>query len=148
MPLIVSPQHCILMMNDMTGEAIYVRSKLLAEETSLASYAKRRRQISYVHVLLDQHATLISNDVPSESFYPGEVALKMIGDQSCEALFSLFPRLRSQSAEEAYGPHAARVIGRHELQSLVQEQKLSPYNIYQRTVAPSLAPNMGMQTFT
>ncbi|MFD1159023.1 Hint domain-containing protein [Roseovarius aestuarii] len=128
-PLIVSPQHCILMKDEQSGEPVYVRAKHLAEETRLASFARGRKQVTYVHVLLDKHATLISNEIPSESFYPGPMALEMLSLYSRMNLYAAFPELISGPCEKAYGARAARVLTRKELRKTVAHEMLTRLEI-------------------
>ncbi len=37
-----------------------------------------KKHVAYYHLLLENHEVLIANGVPSESFYPGKQALKML----------------------------------------------------------------------
>ncbi|MGB7241717.1 MAG: Hint domain-containing protein [Sulfitobacter sp.] len=114
-PLIVSQQHCIMMESLKNGETFFVRAKHLAEETTFASFAKGRKQITYCHLLTEQHEVLISNDMPSESFYPGPLALKLLGKTDRKRLLSLLPGLADTSAENAYGPPARPILSRKQL---------------------------------
>ncbi|MGB7240634.1 MAG: Hint domain-containing protein [Sulfitobacter sp.] len=129
LPLVVSPQHCILMEGEQYGEKFYVRAKHLAEETRLASFARGRKRATYVHVLLDQHATLISNDVPSESFYPGPMALEMLSVFNRVKLHSLIPGLTLKSVEEVYGPRAAPVLKRKEVRDMAAKGELACFQL-------------------
>ncbi|WP_299923787.1 Hint domain-containing protein [uncultured Pelagimonas sp.] len=116
--LIVSPQHCILLNDRQKGRNVYVRAKHLAQETRLASFARGRWQVTYVHVLLEQHASLISNNIPSESFYPSPMALEMLSPFNRMKLYALIPGLLHNPVEDAYGPRAATVLTRKELRSM------------------------------
>lgn len=123
-PLIVSPQHCILMLDKTNGVQCYVRAKHLAEETNLASFDWGRKQIEYVHVLLSRHATMISNNIPSESFYPGKLAQGSLSATNLATLYSTLPALKNSPVEEAYGPTAASVKKRREVKKLAAAGKL------------------------
>ncbi|MFV1564362.1 MULTISPECIES: Hint domain-containing protein [Phaeobacter] len=123
--LVVSPQHCILMANHDASRTFYVRAKHLAEETSLASFARRRNTVSYVHILLDQHATLISNNIPSESFYPGPYAVENLSALNRMRLFALIPDLASQPVATAYGARAAPTLTRSQLRKCVASGTLA-----------------------
>ncbi|MEP3785946.1 Hint domain-containing protein [Ascidiaceihabitans sp.] len=127
-PLVVSPQHCILMTDAQTGENIYVKAKHLAEETCMASFARGLKRVTYVHVLLGQHATLISNDIPSESFYPGPMAIKMLSILKRAKLYSLVPDLTRKPVKEAYGPRAALILTRKEVRTRAASRKLAKYS--------------------
>ncbi|MGJ5620168.1 Hint domain-containing protein [Sulfitobacter sp. MF3-043] len=122
--LLVSPQHCILLRIDDTSTPFYVRAKHLAEESHLASFARGRRCVTYAHVLLDQHATLISNDIPSESFYPGPMALKTMSALNRMTLFALLPDLAAKPVENAYGARALPILKRREVRKLIAESLL------------------------
>ncbi len=126
-PLIVSPQHCILMMDGRTGNEVYARAKFLAEETQLASYARGQKVVTYVHVLLDKHATLISNDIPSESFYPGPMALEMLSIHNRIKMYTLIPELNHDPVELAYSERAAPVLTRKELRVMAVEGVLAGF---------------------
>ncbi|MEK0162464.1 Hint domain-containing protein [Phaeobacter sp. A36a-5a] len=116
--LVVSPQHCVLLTDQLTNASYYVRAKHLAEETTLASFARGRQSVTYIHLMLDKHATLISNDIPSESFYPGPMAMKMMSAVTRLELYALLPELDQMPVEQAFGTRAATVLSRNELQKL------------------------------
>jgi len=113
--LIVSPQHCILLENSAVGREHFVRAKHLAEETNLAAYARGRKRVTYVHLMLDCHASLISNGIASESFYPGPQALKQLSPSNLHTLLELLPALNCVSARDAYGARAHPVMKRKEV---------------------------------
>lgn len=125
LPLVLSPQHCILVSDEQKGRGVYVRAKHLAEETRLAAYARGRKRVTYVHVLLDQHATLISNGIPSESFYPGPMALEMLSGFDRMRLHSLFPDLARKPVEQVYGQYAAPVLKRRDVRKMAAKKALS-----------------------
>ena len=107
------------MMDKANGQSCYVRAKHLAQETQFASFAHERKHIEYVHVLLPQHATLISDDVPSESFYPGPNALENLSETARESLYSVLPRLKYTLVRYAYGDTARPVKKRKEVRELI-----------------------------
>ncbi|SIO45476.1 Hint domain-containing protein [Octadecabacter temperatus] len=108
------------MRNSQTGANIYVWAKHLPLETRLALFARGLRRITYVHVLLDQHATLISNDIPSESFYPGPVALQMLPILNRLKLYAVIPDLLDCPVEQAYGSRAEPVLSRKEMREIAK----------------------------
>ncbi|MFS4582940.1 Hint domain-containing protein [Phaeobacter sp. C3_T13_0] len=128
LPLSVSPQHCILMTDNQKGGHFYVRAKHLAEETRLASYARKRKYVTYFHVLLDQHATLISNGIPCESFYPGPIGLEMLSAFNRVKLHSLIPGLTLKSVEKIYGPRAAPVLKRRKVLEMAKNGTLDCFH--------------------
>jgi hypothetical protein len=128
-PLIVSPQHCIQMQDVQTGQTAYVRAKHLAEETKLASYARGRKQVTYFHLLMDRHQTLVSNEIPSESFYPGPFAMEMLSAMNRLQLYVLIPGLAQTGVESAYGPRAEHVLRRRDLRKWFTDGKLGRPNV-------------------
>ena len=122
--LLVSPQHCILMKDAAQNRPVFVRAKHLALETPMATIVHTLRQLTYVHILLDQHASLISNDIPSESFYPGQIALRTMSMFDRLRLCVLLPRLMQDPVELAYGPRAAPLLRKPELLQLISAKTL------------------------
>lgn len=112
--LLVSAQHCLLVEGP-GRRAAYARACHLAEETPLASWARGRRSVTYVHVLLDRHATLVSNGIASESFYPGPMAVAALSPRDRRRLLDYLPRLSCDPVDRAYGPRAAPVLSRRDL---------------------------------
>ncbi len=69
--LLVSPQHGMLM-----PDQTLVRAKFLAEARgNPVRVAHGRRQVTYIHLLFDQHQIIFAENTPSESLYPGKMAL-------------------------------------------------------------------------
>ena len=87
--LLVSPQHGIL-----RGEAHLIRAKHLTDTPeSKVRIAHGKRDVTYIHLLFDQHQIIFSNGVASESLYPGKQALRTFETAAQDELFSLFPEL-------------------------------------------------------
>ncbi len=86
--LLVSPQHCLAM--EWNGTLRFVRAKHLAEWTKLAHVARGRQEVTYHHILLDQHRLILANGLVSESFFPGPESHAMLAMPSlakmCQAL--------------------------------------------------------------
>ncbi|KIN71487.1 Hint domain-containing protein [Sulfitobacter guttiformis] len=117
--LLVSPQHCLLMM-DAAGQPVLARARHLAEETRLAAFARGRSAVTYWHVLLERHSVLISQGRASESFYPGPNGLVMMEAPERARLLGALPALRTAPVETAYGPLALKVLDRSEVRSSAQ----------------------------
>ncbi|MGJ8625971.1 MAG: Hint domain-containing protein [Sulfitobacter sp.] len=122
--LLVSPQHCILMKDALNDRYVFVRAKHLAQETPMATIVHTLRQITYVHVLLEQHASIISNDIPSESFYPGQMAIETMSTFDRLTLCSMLPQLMREPVEIAYGNRAAPLLKKSELLELIAAKAL------------------------
>lgn len=132
--LLVSPQHCLLMV-DADGRSVLARARHLAEETQLAAFARGRSGVTYWHVLLEQHSVLISQGRPSESFYPGPNALAMMAVSERARLLGVLPALRTAPVETAYGPRALSVLTRSEIRKLGRTNALAFADLQDR--APS-----------
>lgn len=74
-------------------------------------------QVQYFHLLFDRHEVIYSNGIPSESFYPGDVALAALDEAGRRALFARFPDLRAGPA--AYSEMARRVVRGYEARVLL-----------------------------
>lgn len=123
-PLVVSPQHCLLMWDKSTAAPAFARARHLAEETQLASYARGGEDVTYIHVLLPKHATLISNGIPSESFYPGRMALEMMQFHDRLKLLRTLPGLDRNNPALSYGDRAHVVMKRKDVKSLFRNGDL------------------------
>lgn len=126
--VLVSPQHCILMRLQ-NGKELFARARHLAEETRCASFACGRAKVSYVHLCFSKHSIVISQGIPSESFYPGAWARRMISAANHASLLDRVPGLMVSGAAESYGPRAAPVLSRADVRALTKANAL--------TVAPA-----------
>jgi len=88
--LLVSPQHRLLIGRQ--GGAL-VAAKQLAQEMPGIRIAHGIRKVTYIHLMFDAHQIIFSENTPSESFYPGPMALKMLAPGPREEIFALFPEL-------------------------------------------------------
>ncbi|MFV1493740.1 Hint domain-containing protein [Phaeobacter sp. JH18-32] len=127
--LLVSPQHCVLMKQRSSGRPVHVRAKHLAQVTGFASFAREVTQVTYVHVLLKKHENILSNGIPSETFYPGPMAVSTLGPADRLGLFKCLPQLILHPVEQAYGPRVLPVLTRREVQSLARAGDLVPWLI-------------------
>lgn len=107
LPLVVSPQHGLLM-KTAAGEEKLFRSMQLAN----SSYRRVRRMkgcrgIRYVHLLFEKHEIVFANGVPAESFYPGPRAMRGLSTDAKVAVGAMFPallRVRDlEAAKRVYG---------------------------------------------
>ncbi len=87
--LLVSPQHGMLL-----GRDHLVRAKHLVEAPkSRVRVAHGRRSVTYIHLMFDAHQIVFAEGAPSESFYPGTMAQRMIDPAALSELRSLFPQV-------------------------------------------------------
>lgn len=109
-PLIVSPQHGVLF--NLDGEETLVRATHLAKmEGGAARVMKGRREVTYFHILFEDHQIVFANGAPSESFFPGSLAMSALRNEARTEIFELFPELQYKDAELGYG-HKARNVAR------------------------------------
>lgn len=100
--IMLSPQHCV-----MIGQDRLLRAKHLVNLAGgRARIARGVKSVTYHHLLLEKHQTLIVNDIPAESLYLGLQSLRSAGLGGREEIFSLFPELR-ETAITAAKVHAA-----------------------------------------
>lgn len=99
--LLVSPQHGMLIGNDLA------RAKHLVAGNRGIRVANGQHNVSYIHLMFDAHQIVFTENAPSESFYPGPMALSAKGELATEELFELMPDLRGvqnhRNAQRIYG---------------------------------------------
>jgi len=103
--LIVSPQHGVLLRDPKFGGSdILYRARHLAEmQGGGARIMRGRQQVTYFHILFDQHEVVFSNGIPSESLYPGLMALKSLSAPAQAEIGELFPDLPRCNVRSAFG---------------------------------------------
>jgi Ca2+-binding RTX toxin-like protein len=120
--LLVSPLHAVLA-DTAQGERL-VRAKHLAElGDGRFRVAQGKRQVSYHHFLLPRHAIVYANGLPSESLYPGPVALATLGPQARAEIMRAVPALAPVllglvEAATIYGPTARPLARKRDLHLL------------------------------
>ncbi len=119
--LLVSPQHRMLVSGWqaelISGESeVLVPAKHLVNDLSIVR--EQVDEVTYVHVLFDQHEVIWANGSPSESFHPAQVGLGLLEDDTRQELFELFPELAVHPST-AYGPTARHTLKQHEAALLV-----------------------------
>lgn len=98
--LLVSPQHRMLI-TGWRAELFFGEDEVLVAATHLVNgdtiNRVPMRQVSYHHLMFDHHEVIFAQDVPTESFYPGDVILG--GDVELrEEITALFPEMLTRSA--------------------------------------------------
>ena len=118
-PLLVSPQHRILWTGPRAQLLFGDREVLVSAKHLLNHPAVSKRelsQVTYLHLMLDQHEVLYANGAATESFFPGDNALSALSDPCRDEMFHLFPELRSHQA--AFGDTARVCLKSHEARLL------------------------------
>jgi Ca2+-binding RTX toxin-like protein len=97
--LVVSPQHRILVASKVAQrmfgntEVLVPAKQLLAIEG--VEIADDLEDVTYFHILFDQHEIVYANGVPSESLYLGHMALRSLTPAGREEIHALFPEVAS-----------------------------------------------------
>ena len=104
--LLVSPQHRILV-SDWRAELLFGESEVLVAAKHLVNdddirVATDLSGFEYYHILFESHQTVFSEGIPSESFHPGDFAMKTLSEASRTEVLELFPELAADAA--SYGP--------------------------------------------
>ena len=118
--LLVSPNHRVLVANDKTALYFEEREVLAAAKhlTGLDGVDEvDTLGVTYIHMMFDTHEVVLSNGAWTESFQPGDLSLRGIGDEQRQEIFELFPELEHPEGLEAYGA-ARRSLKKHEAQLL------------------------------
>ncbi|NVK15958.1 MAG: Hint domain-containing protein [Rhodobacteraceae bacterium] len=107
--LMLSPQHRILAG---PGGQRLMAAKHLARQMPGARICNGIRQVTYIHLMFEQHQIIFAEDTPAESFYPGPMALRAVSCRNRAELAALFPQLfrPGASAVSAYGSPARPVV--------------------------------------
>ena len=111
--LLVSRQHGVLIDADH-----FVRAIHLVDQVPGVRIAHGKREVTYVHLFFAQHQIIFAEGAPSESFYPGPNALRMLSPDARSELARFLPELQapramqdSELVETVYGA-AARPFAR------------------------------------
>jgi len=111
----VSPQHRFLL-RGYEAELHFGEREVLCAATHLVDNTDIRReeggQVTYIHMLFDEHEVIFAEGTATESFHPGDHALDGLAPEAREELFELFPEMRSMP--ESYGDTARRCLRKHE----------------------------------
>ncbi|MEH7827382.1 Hint domain-containing protein [Gemmobacter denitrificans] len=110
----VSPQHRMLVRSRIANrlfdsEEVLVAARHLTGLPGIGPCAAE--PVSYLHLLLDRHEILFANGAPTESLYPGPVALQALGAAAVSEILALFPEL-DQSESPGLAPARILVRGR------------------------------------
>jgi len=89
-PLVVSPQHRFVMVDD-TGAEVLAPAIGLTDRP-LVRVKKGAKRVTYYHIVLARHAVINANGVPTESFYPGDASLAGLPVRHKLALLAHFPQ--------------------------------------------------------
>ena len=126
--LIVSPQHRIylrsVIIKRMTGqsEGLVAAKHLLGIQGVEIAYDMA--EITYVHLMFDEHEVIYSEGAASESFYTGAVAMSTLDQATRREIIELFPELAQNDCPPPTparpllpGRIGRKIAARHEMNS-------------------------------
>ena len=119
--MMVSPNHRMLVANDKTVLYFEESEVLVAAKhlTGLPGVIRTSAgNLTYIHLMFDQHEVILSDGTWSESFQPGLQSLAGVGNAQRTELFELFPELATVEGVRRYAS-ARRSIKAHEAALLV-----------------------------
>ena len=103
--LVVSPQHRVLV-TGWQAQLLFGEDEVLVAAKHLVNgdtiYCRDGGEITYYHILFDNHEIILSEGAPTESFHPGQVGLDGMEAKEAEEIYALFPELREDIS--GYGP--------------------------------------------
>lgn len=119
--LVVSQQHRIVIRSKIVRRMTGASEVFVAAKTLLAldgvNLVNDTDDVTYYHLLLDQHEVIYANGMPTESLMTGKQALYAIGLGSVLEIMTLFPSLIHTAGQPARpivkGPKIANLITRH-----------------------------------
>lgn len=110
--LLVSPEHRMLI-KGATSRRLFNTSEVLVAAKDLVNdktitLDAQRRDVTYIHVLLEQHQVLWANGLETESFHPASAAFATLEHRDRYRLLSQCPDLRHDP--HSYGNFARRML--------------------------------------
>lgn len=116
-PLLVSPQHGILLSNG--REDKLVRAKhLVGPNGTIARVDQNCRDVVYFHLLFESHQIVFANGTPTESFYPGPQAMASLQPSAAQHVLSLVSGLDRVGVHCAYGQTARPFMAKRHVQKI------------------------------
>ncbi len=102
--LIVSPQHRMLVMSPVCRR-MFGQDEVFVSAMKMTAlpgvYVDRdATEVTYFHLVFDQHEAIIAEGAPTESFYVGDQAVAGLSDQAREELMTLFPDLMTHKPKQ------------------------------------------------
>ena len=110
--LLVSPAHRILV-KGAAAQSLFNTSEVLVAAKDLINGSSitvdmRVREVTYIHVLLEEHQVVWANGLETESFHPASAALSTLDAQDRQRLLAAYPQLEYDP--HTYGSFARRTL--------------------------------------
>ncbi|MFY0596160.1 MAG: Hint domain-containing protein [Cognatishimia sp.] len=99
--LMVSPNHRMLIANDANALLFDERETLVAAKHLVGKPGVTKAnvaEVTYFHILFEQHEVVLGNGAWSESFQPGDYSVSTLSDAQRTEIFTLFPELENKGA--------------------------------------------------
>ncbi|MEQ6250082.1 Hint domain-containing protein [Sulfitobacter sp. HNIBRBA3233] len=110
--LLVSPEHRVLVKGPAAQELFNTSEVLVAAKDLIngrtITVDTTLREVTYIHILLDQHQVLWANGVETESFHPASAALTTLDKEDRNRLLAAYPELEYDP--HTYGSFARRTL--------------------------------------
>jgi hypothetical protein len=121
--LLVSPQHRMVV-RGAAARALFNTSEVLVPARDLVNGGSvgidtAVREVTYVHLLLPQHAIIRANGLDSESFHPASADLSLLAAADRDRLLALLPGIDSDP--HSYGGYARRHLSTSETAILMHD---------------------------
>ena len=114
--LLVSPQHRMLVRSAVAHELFGAEEVLVAAKhlvgLSGVEIATDLTEVTYLHLLFDDHQVVFAEGAESESLYTGGEALKSVGEAARTEILALFPELGDGAARPGARPFLTGRQGR------------------------------------
>ncbi|SLN34940.1 Bifunctional hemolysin/adenylate cyclase precursor [Aquimixticola soesokkakensis] len=111
----VSPEHRMLV-TGWRAELLFGEPEVFVAAKHLINDANVRPchggEVTYLHMMFDQHEVVFAEGAAAESFHPGGMAMDTLDEMERAEFFSIFPELRA--LPNSHGPLARRCLKRHE----------------------------------
>ena len=122
--LSVSPQHRILITDEM-AEILFGTKEVLVAAKDLVNDQTVRRdttqsEVTYVHILFDNHQVVYSERLATESFLPGPQSLQSFEHDVIHEICTIFPEIDPMTGH-GYGAAARTSLKAYEAQLLLSQ---------------------------
>ncbi len=118
--MMVSPNHRLLVADDETNLLFDEREVLVAAKHMVGREGIDQVLVSgteYIHLMFESHELILSDGAWTESFQPGDMSLRGIGEEQRDEVLKLFPELKEKVGLTAYAA-ARQTLKRHEAELL------------------------------
>ena len=109
-----SPNHAVLL-EDWRASIYFGEDEVLTAAKSLLNadfaHRARRREVTYFHILLDQHSLVQANGMWAESLYLGDQCMHMLSPDYRAQIQNIFPHIRGNLG--GYGQTTRQVVRPH-----------------------------------